>query len=509
MQLQRSFLLVGLLSVLAIAAGTATAQRTSPSVDVQSLTDRLNSQETRIRELEAQLQTKGQPVYRLPAIPSVGHGTRPAEWAVNHANVVPRLATLEAAIAEPESEQDGSTDVSAEKWQMKFGGEIQGDYVMYAHQDAANRAAYGNIDNYFEFRRLRLWVAGEGYDVYDFKFQLDFEPENKFTVRNADGTAATTITAAGVGMRDMYVGIHQIPVLGYVRFGQYYEPFGLEQNTADKYVTFLERSLPVIFARGRQVGITAYNQTAGESLFWAYGAFFPGIDATEKERVSDDQGIDVVIRSVWTPWYESEGRYLLHLGGGYIFTEVTEQTVRLRARPDVHESTIFLDTGSFSADTIHRANAEAALIIGPLSLQSEFYVVHTNGITGTPDMDFFGAYAFVSYFLTGEHRGYKRRGAYFARVMPHSNFWILNTSCGPRAGWGAWELLARWSFVDLDDSGLTSATRGQLHDLTLGFNWYWHSHARLYFNWIHALSHVASVGRNEADVIAMRIQVDF
>ncbi|MEE8450979.1 MAG: porin [Thermoguttaceae bacterium] len=466
-------------------------------VDVQSLIHRLDALDTRIRELESQLQTQGEFLERLPAVP------------IGNQNVTPRFASLATAAAEPEAEAPAWVDVSSEKWKMKFGGEIQGDYVMYAHQDAANRAEYGNIPNYYEFRRLRFWVAGTGYGVYDFKFQLDFEPENTFTVRNAAGTGTTTIAAAGVGMRDMYIGIHEIPVLGYVRFGQYYEPFGLEQNTSDKYVTFMERSLPVIFARDRQVGITAYNQSESESLIWAAGAFLPAIDATEKQRVADDQGVDVVLRSVWTPWYESDGRYLLHLGGGYVFTKVTDQTARFRSRPEVHESTTFLDTGSFGADTIHRGNVEAALVRGPLSLQSEFYVVHTNGIGGTPDMDFYGAYAFVSYFLTGEHRGYRRSQGVFHRVTPYTNFFVVNTPRGCQAGWGAWEAIARWSFLDLDEPGLTSDTRGQLHDLTLGLTWYWTPHAKMMFNWIHAFNDIASVGRNEADIIGTRIQLEF
>jgi phosphate-selective porin OprO/OprP len=419
-----------------------------------------------------------------------------------------RLSALEAADGGGDA-NDGWLDTSTEEYSVKLGGRIQADYITFAHQDAPSRAAFGNIPNYAEFRRLRLVASGNGYGVYDYRFQLDFEPEHTFTVRNAAGTGPTTIKTGGVAMRDIWVGIDEIPVLGYVRFGQFYEPFGLEQITSPWYVSFLERSLPVVFARARQAGVGVRNHTPDESLVWEYGIFFPAIDAVVKEFVADSQGTDLVFRGVWTPWYELEGRYFLHLGAGYVFNDDEDDSVRFRTRPETHESAVFVDTGSFAAESTHRANAEAALLLGPLSFQGEYFVVQSDGIGRTPDMTFHGAYAYASYFLTGEHRGYRRAKATFHRVVPNTNFWFVTTPSGRDVGWGAWEVLLRWSFVDLDAGGLTSAARGRLHDSTLGLNWYWNPRTRFMLNWIHAFNDVVAVGDNNADMISMRIEVDF
>jgi phosphate-selective porin OprO/OprP len=433
---------------------------------------------------------------------------RPTSFEDAYSQLDARLSALEAANSVGDA-KPGWIDASSEKFTVEVGGRIEADYVTFAHQDAASRAAYGNIPNYFEFRRLRLYASGNGYGIYDYRLQLEFEPEQTFTVRNADGTDSTTIRTAAVAIRDIWIGIDEIPVLGYVRFGQYFEPFGLEQLTSPWHVSFLERSLPVVFARARQVGIEAHNHTAGESLMWSYGVFFPAIDPITKEYVADRQGTDIAVRAVWTPWCLMEGRYLLHLGAGFVYNDDEDDWIRFFTRPETHESTIFVDTGDFAAASTRRVNAEAAWVRGPLSLQGEYFVVSTDGIDATPDMTFHGAYAYASYFLTGENRLYNRTEGTFSRVEPNTNFWLLRTPAGYDLGWGAWEVLFRWSFVDLDGAGLTSTRRGELHDTTLGLNWYWNPRTRYMLNWIHAYNDIAAVGRNDTDVISMRLEIDF
>ena len=41
----------------------------------------------------------------------------------------------------------------------------------------------------------------------------------------------------------------------------------------------------------REVGFAAYNQSAGENVAWAFGAFFDSISPVAKERVDDNQGM--------------------------------------------------------------------------------------------------------------------------------------------------------------------------------------------------------------------------
>ena len=103
-------------------------------------------------------------------------------------------------------------------------------------------------------------------------------------------------------------------------------------------------------------------------------------------------------------------------------------------------------------------------------------------------------YVMLSYFLTGEHRPYSLPNATFSRPHPRKN--VL------RDGWGAWEIAARYSFLDLDSRGVEG---GVLHDWTLGLNWYLNHHTRLMFNYI--LSHPE--GLDLAHIWQFRWQLTF
>jgi phosphate-selective porin len=115
-----------------------------------------------------------------------------------------------------------------------------------------------------------------------------------------------------------------------------------------------------------------------------------------------------------------------------------------------------------------------------------------------------GAYAHLSYFLTGENRVYERfgqHGAQFGRNVPYSNFFLVPGGFGP----GAWEAKARWSNLDLD-----SVNAGQYNDLTVGFNWYWTDRIRVMFDWIHPVTTSETVfGATHSDILGMRFDFNW
>jgi len=460
------------------------------STQIQNLLQRIEMQDARIRDLEGQrLQSQPQ---MLPAV---------STDTVRTFN--DRISALEAStrsiLDDEEDEGDGWEDAE-NGWTSKWGGRIMGDLVLISNQDAANVALVGDLQNYFEFRRLRIFTSGKGYGVYDYKFQVDFEPETGL------------VDDPAVSIKDMYVGIHEVPYLGYVRFGHFKEPFSLEELTSSKYITFMERSLPNIFTKGRQVGMAMYQSNDDETATFAAGLFInPDIEAA-KEAVADNICVDIPFRVTYLPWYANEGRHMAHVGAGYLYQDDNNNLVRYRARPEVHEGPRFVDTGNFGASESNTFNVEGAWVGGPWSVQSEFFFVNTNGAGITSNNDFWGAYVYGSYFFTGEHRRYKKSAGAFDRVKPLENFWVVDTGNGTCAGWGALEGTIRYSYLDVDDDDPTLAiTRGELADLTIGLNWYWNAHTRWMFNYIHAYGDVfaGGIGQNNAEMFAMRLQVDF
>ena len=451
----------------------------------------------------------------LTADPGYSNQGAPSHLVSNNTlamNFEARIAALEAALAEKDKKECEWTDVSDQKWSGKVGGRIMGDFVMFANQDAQNLAAIGDQDNYFEFRRLRIFLSGKGYGVYDYKFQLDFEPEGIYSIPTVPDP--TVLNSGGVGMKDMYVGIHEVPLLGYVRMGHFKGPSSLEELTSSKYITFMERSLPNAFAMGRNVGIAAFNNTHDNVFHINYGVFLNAVPELTKQHANDAQGIEVGIRGVWTPVYTANGRGVVHLGGSWRYVDDFDDLRIFASRPETHEEGVFINTPIMDARDYHVAGLEFAGVYGPFSLQSELFYTNLNTITG-PNVDLYGAYAYASWFLTGESRNYENDAKVFGRVKPHTNFWVVNTGEGCCAGWGAWELAARWSYLDFTApaydvvNSVLVLSSGTLNTSTIGINWYWNPYARMMFDWIHAYGSDDARGAGNADILAMRWQVDF
>jgi len=441
----------------------------------------------------------------MPALQPSTNDTYMVSSSNSAAALSQRVNALEAALAKIKDEKadDGWEDVSNEKFSVKVGGRIYADAGWYGDQNAASAAEYNNLQDYMEFRRIRLFAEGEGYGVYDYKFQLDWAPGED------EGSGA-------VELKDLYGGIHDLPYLGYGRIGHFKAPFSLEELTSSKYITFMERSLPNVFAPSRKLGVAAYNHTEDEKITWGYGAFYYSGIASEHERIDDRQGVHLVARGTWAPIYTADGRGVLHFGAGVDFADLPEETIRFRSRPEIHEtadqngtSQYFLSTNTIDARDYVVYDLEMAMVYGPFSVQSELMYTNVDGINGQADQDYYGAYVFASYFLTGENRVYKRSSATFGRVKPFTNFFCVRTCDGAiQSGWGAWELAARYSFLDFTDDN--NGRAGLLNDLTLGVNWYWNPHMRMMFNYIHAWSDIPNQADTcETDILAARWQVDF
>jgi phosphate-selective porin OprO/OprP len=156
---------------------------------------------------------------------------------------------------------------------------------------------------------------------------------------------------------------------------------------------------------------------------------------------------------------------------------------------------------------------EAAFVYGPLSMQSECFVSTVDRVDGKFNR-FWGAYAFVSYFLTGENRPYNKKLGVFDRVRPYENFFRVRTAdCDVQTGHGAWEVAYRFSYIDMLDN-LTVKGAGLATDHTFGVNWYWNPFTRVMFNYVHSLDtyNVAAGQRltnGNMDIFEMRFAMDF
>jgi len=370
-------------------------------------------------------------------------------------------------------------EAKAKHKKLHFGGRIQADAAFY--KDAPGL----DMGDGAEFRRARLFAKGSVGDFH-YKAQYDFAG-NKTKIK------------------DMYIKYTGLPV--HIQVGNFKEPFSLEELTSSKYITFMERGLPNVFAPSRNIGAALSGH--GDSWSAAGGVFTNGASGTSS---GVDSKFDVTGRLTFAPIHEKTR--VLHLGAGINYSRPdSTRNLRFDTRPESHITHkklvdtmgTTLDTGNNVASVL-KYDLEAAAVYGPASIQGEYIrtnVSYQNGVNNEPS--FSGYYVFGSWFLTGESRPYSVKKGSFGRVHPNQNFQL------GKDGWGAFEVAARFSQLDLEDIGVLG---GKEQDITAALNWYPHPHLRLMLNWVHASvdrSPIATVARNNfsPDVFQMRAQVDF
>ena len=111
---------------------------------------------------------------------------------------------------------------------------------------------------------------------------------------------------------------------------------------------------------------------------------------------------------------------------------------------------------------------------------------------------FYGGYLFGSWLLTGETRNYNPGTGEFDNIVPGSPL--------GHGGWGAWELAARVSFVDLTDEDVIG---GEQSNITLGLNWYLNERLRMQLNLIKVLDVKRTGSEYDAQdplIVALRLQ---
>lgn len=364
-------------------------------------------------------------------------------------------------------------------------GTDDGEFKFQVGGRAMMDAAYTDEDstrlgNGAELRRARLFAAGTMYRDWFYKAQLDFAGDS-------------------VAVKDFYMGYQGFKPVK-ITFGNHKEPFSLEELTSSKYITFMERALPNAFAPSRNTGVSA--STHGAKWGASAGYFFDGV---KNESAPKSQGWGLTGRAHFAPIAEKDRVIHLGAGAGYRGSDGANE-LRFRERPESHiTSTRLVDTGTLpDYENMTLYNLESAMVYGPFSLQGEYMrVAVEQGATGS-DPDFSGWYVFGSYFITGEHRPYKASSGTFGRVRPGS---IVG-----RGGHGAWELAARYSTIDLSDSGIDG---GEENNITVGLNWYATPNIRFMANYIRASTDPTSVakfpaaGDEDVNIFQVRSQIDF
>lgn len=191
-----------------------------------------------------------------------------------------------------------------------------------------------------------------------------------------------------------------------------------------------------------------------------------------------------------TFWYDesSDGRGYGHwaVGGTLASTDGnagSDSTARFRTRPEARTANRWIDTDVIAgADDYQLLALEGVLNWGSVQFVNEYQQLWVNRNPGE-QLTFGGYYAYISWVLTGEHHPWDRQTGTLKGLKPFENFWLVDTcDDGVAAGWGAWEVAARYSYGDFSDDDIFG---GVSHQMTLGLQWHWNQWARMQFNYIY------------------------
>ena len=365
----------------------------------------------------------------------------------------------------------GGLEVSTDDGAFSFGlgGRLMLDAAYYDEDKT-------KLGDGTEVRRARLEAEGRLFHDWTYELGVDFAGGDS-DVKNA------------------YIGYEGWWPASF-KIGQFKEPFSLEEMTSSKYITFMERALPNAFVPGRNIGIGAHRYW--ESLTAAGGLFGEAFDSDVEDE--GDEGWGVAGRLTYSPLH-LETR-AVHLGAAAEYRKPDDSDeIRFRTRPESHVTSVrYANTDDIlEVDNTVKYGLEAAGVWGPFSVQGEYIYTDVNRNSGFEDVNFDGWYTFASWFLTGESRRYRARKGAFGRVKPQHRY-------------GAWELAARYSTIDLNDGPVTG---GKEENITLGLNWYINSQLRAMANYViidndDDADDAGDAGRNDdPKVFQLRLQADF
>jgi phosphate-selective porin OprO/OprP len=367
--------------------------------------------------------------------------------------------------------------VADERVTFRIGGRLQ--------VDPATGGTRPDLDdpfgNHFEVRRA--WA--ESYLTLDNSVELAFQYDFNSERRPINGAV---VAYRGTG-----------PVI--LTFGNFKEPFSLQQLMSNNDTTFVERALPDALVPARNVGLALGGH--GERWTAAAGAFAGNINTGTATEGTAGTG-----RVTYAPILTDDR--VLHLGISTSYRSYgrSDAGVKFETKPEAYVfQPALLDTGTIeNATSLTRLGLEAAYQIGPVRVQGEYVLAEVDRGSKAPDAAFQGGYVEASWILNGPGRRYELAPNYGANFAVFKGVSVPESQRVGRGGLGLFELAGRFSMLDLNSGDVQG---GVERNWTAGLNWYPETNMRLMANYIRAAANGSPVapGRITADIVEFRLQV--
>ena len=488
-------------AALSLPLGTALAQ-TSPAPDTATLLKRIEEQDKKIEALEHKLELleqqqaaagnvpAGSPAAAPNAGAPAGAGAPPgapstavqgATAAVSQGQVAgqpgspkapPVPQTTGALPGSPSTAVQGATAAVSQRAGtanqapgLVSAGSIKAGPTGFSFEsaDEANVIRFrGNLavdgrwfmdrgtpesDDTFLFRKVRPYIEGTIDNDYDFRFMPDFAGGKTIIV-------------------DAFVTGRILPWLA-VQAGKFKGPVGLERLQPDQYNSFMELGLPSDLVPNRDLGVEIGGDILGGTFGYAVGEFDGVTDGnstdanTNPDADNNDGKKDTEARLFTQPFVNSGIEGLKGLGFGIAGTYVqaigSATNTLLASYKTTGQNTFFTyrtgTTGTYADGRRERWTPQAYYYVGSFGALAEYVQSNqevsrqlsaTNKRSG--DVDNSAYQLSLGYFLTGEK-------ATFNSITPLSTFHVGS------GGWGAWQLVARYSELKIDNNAFAGGAQ--------------------------------------------------
>ncbi|MBC8097030.1 MAG: porin [Akkermansiaceae bacterium] len=472
---------------------------------------------TRIRELESKV-TAIESARVLPEISIPAQAGPTTEELDQKIRIAERHAELTAEASEAKAKdspklsisQNGVSFSSADtNFVVKLRGLVQLDGRKFFDD---NPRSEGN--DTFLLRRARPIIEGTFFRDFDFQIVPDFG-------------------GSSVQLVDAFVNYRARPELQF-KAGKFKGPVGLEQLQSDATLPFNERSLVTGLVSTRNVGVQLWGDIAEGALGYAIGAFNQAGDGRNPNNNDFNDNKEIAGRIFAQPFKSTERASLQAFGVGLAgsWSQVRSNSAGL---PSTTGGTLpgyateaqqqFFaynpSIGTVVADGEHwRLSPQLSYLFGPFGLIAEYGISHqevANSATGArAALEHHAWQVGAQWMVTGEL-------ASFTGIVPERPF---NWRTG---GWGAWQLMARYSNLSIDDAAFgdfsdASLSASEATAWSVGINWWLNKNVRVLTSFTHTtfdgggnfnpldsrtFSAPATVTAQDENALFTRIQIGF
>lgn len=347
------------------------------------------------------------------------------------------------------------------------------------------------------FRRAQIGLQGTVFRDWSYNFIYDF--------------GGSGVEKSGY----IYYAYLQYDGLGpfHARIGAIAPFAGIEDATGSADLLFLER--PSVTDIARNIGGSPGRE--GIDLFVQGDTYLLSVGYTGKktgDAATFDAQQSLVTRASWLAVSGPDVKWLLDANLTHVF-KLADTVANANANgfsfstgPELSvDATRTVNTGNIDASKITQFGFETAATYAGFYGQGGWFHFGVARRTAVPNPDFSGWYALLTYSLTGEEHLYDPTTASFRGLRPAKPL-------GSAGGYGAWELKARYSSIDLDFNPLTTAATGGIfggkQDVwTLGVNWYVNNAIRFSLDYDNIqVNHINAPGTDiSSSAIALRSQI--